>query len=68
MTTFGKKEIHPSHDMTEWRSTIVTLVETSRFGSIRECKNCGAEHAKTAAGEGMHDELLEPCLYVDTIE
>lgn len=68
MSTFGKKEVHPSHDMTEWRSTIVTLIETPRFGTIRECKNCCAEHAKTAAGEGMHDELLEPCLYVDTAE
>ncbi len=68
MTAFGKKEVHSSHDMTEWRSSIVTLIETPRFGTIRECKNCGAEHAKTAAGEDMHDELLEPCEYVDTID
>ena len=68
MATFGKKEVHPSHVMTEWKSSIVTLIETSRFGTIRECVNCGAEHAKTAAGEGMHDELKVPCLYVNTID
>lgn len=68
MATFGKDEVHPSHDMTDWESSIVTLNSTSRFGTIRECKHCCAEHVKTAAGEGMHDELLEPCLYVDTID
>lgn len=52
---------HPSHDMTDWASTIVTITSTARFGSLRECKNCGAEHAKTVAGEAMHDELYEPC-------
>lgn len=57
----SKKEPHPSHEMTEWRGAIVTLISTSRFGSIRECKNCGAEHAKTAAGEAMHDELKVAC-------
>lgn len=55
---------HPSHDMTDWESTIVTLVSTSRFGEIRRCKNCDAEHAITVAGEGIHPELLVPCTAV----
>lgn len=54
-------EPHASHDMTEWESSIVTITSTARFGSIRECKNCGAEHAKTVAGEAMEDELYSPC-------
>lgn len=52
---------HPSHVMTEWERTIITLVATSRFGSIRECKNCGAEEAKTACGHAAWDELCYPC-------
>lgn len=56
-----KQEPHPSHKMTEWESTIVTLISTSRFGEIRECENCGGEHARTVAGEAMHDELKYPC-------
>lgn len=55
------KQIHPSHDMTEWEETIVTLNSTSRFGQLRKCKKCEAEQAKTVAGEGTHDELYEPC-------
>jgi len=55
------REIHPSHEMTEFESTIVTIISTPRFGSLRECKHCGAEHAKTVAGEGHHDELFERC-------
>jgi len=56
------REIHPSHEMTEWdHNAIVTIIETPRFGSIRECKHCGAEHAKTVAGEGHHDELFVRC-------
>lgn len=68
MTTFQKDEVHPSHVMTEWKSSIITLIETPRFGSIRQCTNCGAEHGRTAAGEGMHDELKEPCTHIDTID
>lgn len=54
--------IHPSHKMTEFRDTIVTITCTPRFGSIRECEYCGAEHAKTVAGQAMHDELHTQCL------
>lgn len=54
-------EPHPSHEMGPWRSTVVTITETSRFGSIRECKHCGAEEAKTVCGHAAHDELAEPC-------
>ena len=53
--------IHDSHEMGEWQSAIVTLATTSRFGSIRRCENCGAEHAKTVCGEAMHPELKLPC-------
>lgn len=58
---FDKYEPHPSHDMGPWEGTIVTLIATSRFGSIRKCQNCEAEHAKTAAGEAHHPELDQPC-------
>jgi len=54
---------HPSHRMTPWRETIVTLVATSRFGDIRKCKLCEAEHARTVAGEAHHPELDVPCPY-----
>lgn len=53
--------IHNSHKMTEWKSTIITLIETSRFGEIRRCTNCDAEHARTVCGEAMHPELELPC-------
>ena len=56
-------KIHESHDMTEWTASIVTLIATPRFGTIRECKNCGSEHAKTAGGEGVMAELKVPCRY-----
>ncbi len=52
---------HPSHEMTEWESSIVTLIATPRFGRIRHCRKCNAEHVKTVAGEAMHDELYAPC-------
>jgi len=52
---------HPSHDMSPWRSTVVTLVETPRFGEVRKCRRCGAEHARTVAGEAMHEELRQMC-------
>lgn len=57
-----KIKIHPSHEMTDWESTIVTLISTPRFGKIRRCINCDAEHAKTVAGEACHDELKSKCL------
>ena len=66
MSEFDQEFVpHPSHDMEPWRSTIVTLIATSRFGSIRACRNCEAEHAKTVAGEAHHGELESPCLCED---
>ena len=56
-----RKIPHRSHNMTDWKSTIVTLISTSRFGELRECRNCGGEHAFTVAGEAMHVELTRPC-------
>lgn len=53
--------IHSSHKMTEWRHTIVTLIATPRFGEIRVCTKCGAEHARTVCGEDAHEELLYEC-------
>ena len=57
----SNKEPHPTHEMSEWESTVVTLISTPRFGSIRQCKNCGAEQAKTVAGQAMQDKLALPC-------
>ncbi len=61
-----KQTPHPSHKMSEWESTIVTLVSTSRFGSIRRCEYCDGEQAVTVAGEGMHDELKRQCTAIPT--
>lgn len=55
------KDIHPSHQMEDWRMTIVTLSSTSRFGKYRCCKLCGAEEAKTVCGHKMSDELKYEC-------
>jgi len=52
---------HKSHQMNEWESAIVTIISTARFGSIRECKNCGAEEARTVCGHAAHDELDCSC-------
>lgn len=52
---------HPSHTMGPWRSAMVQLSSTPRFGVIRNCINCDAEHAQTSAGEAMHEELYERC-------
>ena len=54
---------HNSHDMTEWEDTIVTIGCTPRFGSLRKCKNCEGEHAKTVAGEYMTPKLSRECLW-----
>lgn len=66
---FVKKDFepHPSHVMGTWKNTIVTLVETSRFGSIRTCINCGAEHARAVAGATAHEELVDQCTGVDLL-
>jgi len=56
-----RRAIHPTHKMTEWRGTAVTITSTPRFGEIRHCEYCEAEHAKTVAGEGVHPELYERC-------
>jgi hypothetical protein len=52
---------HPTHVMTDWKSTIVTIIATARFGELRMCKNCEAEEARTVSGHACHDELKEPC-------
>jgi hypothetical protein len=56
-----RKKIHESHKMGPWRGTVITLISTSRFGEIRVCLICGAEHARTACGEDYHDELMLKC-------
>lgn len=58
----NKIHAHKTHDMTPWRSSIVTLSATPRFGRLRECRNCGGEHAITIAGEKMHDVLYSKCI------
>ena len=59
ITKVGAK--NHNYKMTKWESTIVTIIATPRFGQFRKCKKCGAEQAKTAAGEGIHDELRVKC-------
>ena len=54
--------IHPSHDMTDWENTIITISCTPRFGRIRECRQCGGEHAETVAGKAIHDGLRYECI------
>lgn len=66
---FGRNQTpHPSHDMTQWEDTIVQISNTPRFGDLRTCKQCDGEHARTAAGEAMHDVLALPCPYAETQE
>jgi hypothetical protein len=55
------KLIHPSHKMTKWEGSIITLINTPRFGEIRECKKCGGEQAITVSGDGTHPELRVQC-------
>lgn len=56
-----RKNIHKSHKMTQWENTIVTIIDTSRFGQFRKCKKCGAEEAVTVCGHGTHEELFKKC-------
>jgi hypothetical protein len=52
---------HPSHKMTEWESTVVTLIDTPRFGKLRRCEYCKAEEAESVSGHRAHLGLAEPC-------
>lgn len=56
------KEIHPSHNMTEWRTEIRTPAETSRFYGVRSCKACGGEELKHSAGHFVDKWLFDPCV------
>lgn len=56
-------KIDPSHNMSEWEETIVTLTSTSRFGSIRRCLDCEGEHAKTVCGEVCDESLKNRCVW-----
>lgn len=55
------ENIHESHKMSDWENTIITIIDTPRFGRIRKCLLCGAEQAETAAGSALHNELILPC-------
>lgn len=57
----NEKPIHPSHEMGEWESTIVTIYSTPRYGKLRRCVKCEAEEAETAAGKVKHPELFWEC-------
>lgn len=52
---------HPSHRMTPWESTIITITCTPRFGRIRECRRCGIEQAETVTGRHTNGPLTEKC-------
>lgn len=56
-----KFQPHETHAMTEWHSTIVTLINTPRFGKWRKCKKCGAEEAKSVCGHKWHGALEKKC-------
>lgn len=58
-----EREIHPSHTMSEWRSTIISMPNSDRFGQIRVCEACEAEQAKTVTGTFTHKELWSACPY-----
>lgn len=53
---------HPSHNMTEWRSTIISMASNDRFASIRKCANCEAEEAIPGQSHIRHVELDTPCV------
>jgi len=53
---------HPSHCMSRWKSKVVTLIDTPRFGRVRKCKNCGAEQMESVAGFRLDKELRELCV------
>jgi hypothetical protein len=53
---------HSSHDMTDWESSVITLFDAPRFGRMRRCKRCRAEHAYSVRGEAMRGELYRACL------
>lgn len=55
------REVHWTHRMGPWESEVVTILETPRFGSLRSCRACGGEQARTAAGHGTDPELRRPC-------
>lgn len=54
-------QIDPSHEMGDWESSIVTILSTSRFGEVRACKHCDAEHAKSVSGEAIDPALTMRC-------
>lgn len=58
-----EQEPHPTHDMTEWKSTICELSNNDRFGQNRECKKCkGRDYRCGGAGSRWQDrQLLRPC-------
>lgn len=56
-----RKPLHKSHKMTKWRDTVVTIIDTPRFGRLRACKNCGHEQAETVTGRHTQQALREPC-------
>lgn len=59
---------HPTHGMTDWESTL--CVDIGRFGSERECVNCGGTDLRCggAGSRWIHRELLEPCYTVTESE
>ena len=53
--------VHKSHDMTDWRTEVMSPVGTARFYQYRECKNCGGAQYYHAAGKFIDPELKEKC-------
>lgn len=55
-----QKRPHPSHEMTDFKSEIRCPGSEPRFYSVRECKACGQEEMRHAAGHFM-ERLGYPC-------
>lgn len=59
------KEVHSSHNMTEWRTEIRTPCNTSRFYGVRNCKECGGEQLSHPAGHFADKWLFDPCVPIE---
>ena len=56
-----EREIHSSHQMSEWHTEIRSPAGTPRFYGVRECTKCGGEESKHPVGHFFEDGLLVPC-------
>lgn len=55
------RELHPSHQMTTWKSGIISTANSDRFGEYRSCKRCNFEQTKTVTGNRADRNLYVEC-------